>query len=172
VTTRAAATTAFLLSAAVVTLASNAFVARFLAAEHTARYWDQLHYWSRYRELAALFARHPGEALREVIRSVRVEDYNLLPVLAPAAVARWRGTGWSAFVETVHNLLALPSVLALGAWAASVLRMAPEPAGEREPAAERSTSTTYSLWERCALAAGPPLYLASVSLVWVPALWG
>src|SRR6188474_128279 len=109
------------------------------------------------------------------MRSVRVEDYNLLPVLAPAAVARWAGTGWSGFVETVHNLLALPSVLALGAWAASVLRMAPEPARERQPTASEpstSTSTTSSLWERYTLAAGPPLYLASVSLVWVPALWG
>jgi len=157
----------------VVALASNAFVARFLAAEHTARYWDQLSYWSRYRELAALFARHPGEALREVVRSVRVDEYNLLPVLAPAAVARWTGTGWSAFVETVHNLFVLPSVLALGAWAASVLRMEQEPAGETQlTASGRSTSTTPSLWDRCTLAAGPPLYLASVSLVWVPALWG
>jgi len=56
-----------------------------------------------------------------------------------------------------------------------VLRMAPDTARERQPTASEpstSTSTTSSLWERCTLTAGPPLYLASVSLVWVPALWG
>lgn len=93
---------------------ANAFVVYYVAQERYVYYWDNSHYWHRYRDLTALLAEHPLATLDSLIDSVRRDDYNSLPVL-PLVPWGWLfGTGRLPYILAITNIYLLPAVLVMG----------------------------------------------------------
>jgi hypothetical protein len=100
-------------AAALFVLGANVFVAWFVALEQTVYCWDYRAYHDATRALAGLLAASPAKALAEVARSLREDDYNLLPSVLLAPVLAAFGDSRPVFVLGVLNVYGVPAVLLL-----------------------------------------------------------
>lgn len=100
-------------------VAGNALAWTYVSSERSFLYfWDWSRYWIIYLDEAARLKANVFDGLAAAAASIRVEDYNVVPVF-PLMPAEWAfGPGRLPYILAIVNLLLLPSgfLLALAAW--------------------------------------------------------
>lgn len=67
--------------AALIVMGVGLFAVDFVSREATLYYWDGSYYWGLSCRLGRVLWHSPGQALAEIIQSIRFSDYNLIPAL-------------------------------------------------------------------------------------------
>jgi len=89
----------------------NSFVYYFISQERYIYFWDYYHYWAKYQNLGDLMIHSPLKAFSEIWRTLRYEDYNLLPVLFLMPIRLLFGTSRLTYVLAVANVYAFPAAV-------------------------------------------------------------
>jgi hypothetical protein len=92
----------------------NTFVTYYISQEHYIYFWDSANYWGKYKTLSELFKNSPLTALKTLLHSIRYDDYNLLPVFFLTPFNLLFGDGRLAYILSIANIFALPSILLIG----------------------------------------------------------
>jgi hypothetical protein len=100
-------------------VAANALALKFVGCEKSFLYfWDWARYWVVYIDESSLLRADLLNGLSAAAASIRVEDYNVTPILPLVPVEWIFGSGRLPYVLSIVNILLLPSglLLALAAW--------------------------------------------------------
>lgn len=92
-------------------IGANLFTVYFVRQERFIYSWDLSGYWLNYQFLGNLFRTKPLSALCTVLHSIRNDDYNSLPVLFLIPFQFLFGNNRLAFILSIVNIFALPSIL-------------------------------------------------------------
>jgi hypothetical protein len=93
---------------------ANLFVVIFVGQEKYLYSWDLAHYWTRVVGLTATLATDPYRSMQTVIRSVRYDDYNYLPVVPLVPLIALFGPSRLTYVLSITNVLALGAAVSFG----------------------------------------------------------
>lgn len=94
---------------------SVAFSAYYVGQEKYVYYWDWAGYWLKYTELVNRTLTKPLLALRNVLGSIRSDDYNLFPLVALLPAGLSFGTGRVAYVAAITAFSLVPAAVLLSA---------------------------------------------------------
>jgi len=83
----------------------------YLAQEKYIHFWDTSGYWIMYQDFGDLLKQDAFRALRNLITSIRHDDYNLLPIVLLMPFRFLFGDGRLPYILAIANLYALPSIL-------------------------------------------------------------
>lgn len=99
------------------TVGISAFVVWYVGREHFIYFWDFVHYQLNYQELARTLATGPVAAARDVVTSMRWDDYSDLPIAPLTPLTLVFGDGRLAYVLSIALLYALPTIVLITALA-------------------------------------------------------
>ena len=91
---------------------ANLFVIYFIRQEHYLFYWDHTNYWAKFDRVSGDFLNAPISAFKNLIHSIREEDYNDFPAFLIMPLSFVFGTGRLGFILSIVNALAVPAVIA------------------------------------------------------------
>lgn len=134
-------------------IGANLFTVYFVRQERFIYSWDLANYWLKYQSLGNLFKTNPLSALCSVLYSLRNDDYNLVPVLFLIPFQLLFGNNRLAFILSIVNIFALPSILLFSLFYRRLTA---------RPYENDSFSTSLI----------PLITLALLPQFWVPILWG
>ncbi|MDA8104856.1 MAG: hypothetical protein M0Z71_05695 [Nitrospiraceae bacterium] len=89
----------------------NSFVYYFISQERYIYFWDYYNYWVKYQNLGDLLMYSPVNAFSEIWRTIRQDDYNLLPVLFLMPFRLLFGAGRLPYILAIANVYVLPSAI-------------------------------------------------------------
>lgn len=92
-----------------------AFSAYYVGQEKIVYYWDWGEYWLKYNKLVDRILTQPLPALRNVLGSVRYEDYNLFPLVTLLPAGLSFGTGRVVYVAAITAFSLVPAAVLLSA---------------------------------------------------------
>lgn len=89
-------------------LAVNMFVVAYVSSEQYVYYWDWSLYWIGFTQLGEMFRHNAAQAMVFVSRSVRTDDYNLLPVLPLVPFELVGGASRLSYILAIANVAVIP----------------------------------------------------------------
>jgi hypothetical protein len=96
-------------------IAANLFPIYFVRQEHTIYYMDQVTYWKKLIDIIHNLTENPLNAVKNVIQSIREEDYNDFPSLLLVPFCLLFGESRLSYVLSIVNTFVLITVLSF-AW--------------------------------------------------------
>ena len=102
-------------------LCVNAFVYFFISGERYIYFWDYCLYWVKYQELGSLFHHAPLKAIVQIWKTVRHDDYNMLPVLFLMPFRLFFGASRLAYELAIANIYVCPSAVLCSALVGEVV---------------------------------------------------
>lgn len=92
-------------------LGINLFVISYLAQEKYIHFWDTSNYWIMYQDFGNLLKHDAFQAIRNLITSIRHDDYNPLPILPLMPFRFLLGDARLPYILAIVNLYAFPTIL-------------------------------------------------------------
>ncbi|MBZ5660957.1 MAG: hypothetical protein LAO08_11170 [Acidobacteriia bacterium] len=132
------------------------FVVRYIRQENFIYYWDYAQYHDYYMELGTRFAANPFRALDVVLRSVRKQDYNLLPTLFLLPLRLVLGPGRLAYILSMTVIFVFPSTAIFSLLVKKL----------------RGGNAVHTAYEDIGLTVISVLALATLPQLWIPVLLG
>lgn len=92
-------------------IAANFFAVYFIGRENTIYDWDAAHFWAKFTEITNIFKVSPASAIKTVLGSIQIGEYNyLLPfLLVPFSLLF--GTDRLSFILSIVNIFGALSAL-------------------------------------------------------------
>lgn len=89
----------------------NFSIIYYVHQEHCAYPYDYMAYWAKFDHLTRDFLKNPLQGFKELLFSVRNDDYNYLFVLPLMPIGAVFGTGRLCYILSIFNIYAIPAVI-------------------------------------------------------------
>lgn len=91
----------------------NAFTIFYIKQEHYIYNWDLVGYWEQYTYIGHNLVRTPIASIKDILTSIRYNDYNYLPVIPLLPFYYLFGESRIGYILAISNIYLLPSIIIL-----------------------------------------------------------